>query len=189
MGNVNNSNPSTNKIVTASFEGFLRIFNPKKGEFIGDHLLIEKNLNDGILQVSIGKYGEENENLLAVLHSRTIAIYSVETNKDTTSLILVYRHELSRNSFNMTQGIFGKSHNELICVQSVDGLLTIINKDSIQLEITLPDFYLPGPFIYAKESDSFIVSNTNFEIECYRYSTLNMHVNTGKDKKIKPDWI
>lgn len=189
MGNVNNSNPSINKIVTGSFEGFLRIFSPNKGEFTGEHLLIEKNLNDGILQVAIGKYGDENENLLAVLHSRTLNIYSVETNKDTTSLILVYRHELSRNSFNLTQGVFGKAHNELIWVQSVDGLLTIINKDSIQLEISLPDFYLPGPFIYAKESDSFIISNTNFEIECYRYSTLNMHVNTGKDKKIKPDWI
>lgn len=127
-------------------------------------------------------YGEDSELLLAVLHSRSLVIYAVETNKDTTVLIVVYKHELSRNSFNFTQGPFGKAHNDLICVQSVDGQLTFINKDTIQMEVTLPDFYLPGPFVYAKDSDSFVISNTNFEIECYRYSNLNMHVNSGKDK-------
>ena len=189
MGNVNNSSPASNKIVVGSFEGFLRIYNPKQGDFRGEHLLVEKNLNDGILQVSMGVYGEDNDVLLAVLHSRMLVIYAVETNKDATQLISVYKHELSRNSFNFTQGQFGKAHHDMICVQSVDGLLTLINRDSVQMEVTLPDFYLPGPLIYAKHSDSFIISNTNFEIECYRYSTLNMIVNAAKDKKVKPDWV
>jgi Bardet-Biedl syndrome 9 protein len=127
--------------------------------------------------------------LLAVLHSKSLVIYAVETNHDTTQLATVFRHQLSRNSFNFTQGMFGKANHEMICVQSLDGLLTIINKDSVQMEITLPDFYLPGPLIYAKHSDAFVISNTNFEIECYRYSTLNMLVNSGKDKKsVKADW-
>jgi Bardet-Biedl syndrome 9 protein len=128
-------------------------------------LLIEQNLGDGILQVSLGVYGEDNDILLAVLHSRLLVIYAVETSDDTTQLIKVYQHELARNSFNFTQGSFGKAHNDMICVQSVDGMLTIVNKDTVQLEITLPDFYLPGPIVYAKHSDSFIISNTNFEIE------------------------
>lgn len=33
------------------------------------------------------------------------------------------------------------------------------------MEVTLPDFYLPGPILYAKHSDSLVISNTNFEIE------------------------
>ncbi len=154
------------------------------------HLLIEKNLGDGILQVSLGMFGEGGELLLAVLHSRMLVIYAVETVEDTTHLSTVYKHELTRNSFNcFTQGFFGKARNELICVQSVDGQLTIINRDTVQIEIVLPDFYLPGPVIYAKQSDSFIVSNTNLEIECYRYSTLNMQVEAGDKKTIKADWI
>lgn len=189
MGNVNNSVPTSNKIVVGSFEGYLRIFNPRQGNYRGDQMLIEKNLGDGILQVQLGKYGEDNDLLLAVLHSRSLVVYAVETDKDTSQLTKVYKHELSRNSFNFTQGPFGKSNHDLICVQSVDGMLTIINQDSIQMEVVLPDFYLPGPLVYAKHSDAFIISNTNFEIECYRYSTLNMIVNAAKDKKIKPDWI
>lgn len=128
-------------------------------------MLIEKNLNDGILQVGIGQYGEDNDLLLAVLHSRYLVIYGVTTSHETTELIQVYRHELDRNSFNFTQGYFGKAHHEMICVQSVDGMLTIVNQDSIQLQVTLPDFYLPGPLIFAKHSDAFIVTNTSFEIE------------------------
>lgn len=181
MGNVNNSIPFTNKIIVGSFEGFLRIFHPKKGNYKSDHLLIEQNLNDGILQVSLGMYGEDSDILLAVLHSKILVVYAVETVEGTTQLMTVFKHQLSRNSFNFTQGKFGKARNELIWVQSVDGQFTILNKDTVQIEVTLPDFYLPGPVIYAKHSDSFIVSNTNFEIECYRYSTLNMHVET-RDK-------
>lgn len=114
MGNVNNSIPFSNKIIVGSFEGFLRIFHPKKGNYKSDHLLIEKNLNDGILQVSLGMFGENSEILLAVLHSRMLVVYVVETNEDTTQLMSVYKHELSRNSFNFTQGMFGKARNELI---------------------------------------------------------------------------
>jgi Bardet-Biedl syndrome 9 protein len=189
VGNVDNSTPASNKIVVGSFEGFLRIYQPSKGEFKGRHLLLEKNLNDGILQVSIGKYGEHNEILLAVLHSKMLVIYAVESDKDRTQIATVYKHELSRNSFNFTQGCFGKSHHDMIWVQSVDGLLTIINRDSIDLEVTLPDFFLPGPLIYAKDSDSFIISNTNFEIECYRLPNLKIIVNSGKEKSMKPDWV
>ena len=185
---MNNSVPSSNKIVVGSFQGFLRIFEPKKGNYKSDHLLIEQNLNDGILQVSLGKFSDDSDLLLAVLHSRSLVIYAVESHGGTTQLASVFKHELSRNSFNFTQGMFGKARNELICIQSVDGQLTIVNKDTLQLEITLPDFYLPGPLIYAKHSDSLIITNTNFEIECYRYSTLNMLVEARDKKPIKPDW-
>lgn len=106
--------PATNKIIVGSFEGYLRIFNPRKGDYHGDHLLIEQNFNDGILQVSLGTYGDSNDLLLAVLHSRMLAVYYVETSNDTTQLILEYKHELARNSFNFTQGNFGKAPNEMI---------------------------------------------------------------------------
>lgn len=174
--------------MVGSFQGYLRIFEPQKGEYKSWQLLVEKNLEEGILQVGLGVFGDTGDLLLAVLHSRMLVIYAVETVEDTTQLSTVYKHELHRNSFNFTQGMFGKARNELICVQSVDGQLTIINKDTVQIEIVLPDFYLPGPLIYAKQSDSFIVSNTNLEIECYRYSTLNMQVEARDKKTIKADW-
>jgi len=39
--------------------------------------------------------------------------------------------------------------------------------------VQLPDFYLPGPVIYAEQSDSILISNTALEIESFKYSTLN----------------
>ena len=114
VGNINNAVPETNKIVTGSFEGYLRIYDPKSGSSSSDDLLLEKNLNDGILQVALGKYGDNNELLLAVLHARMLVIYAVETDRDSTQIATVYKHELSRNSFNFCQGQFGNSTNEQI---------------------------------------------------------------------------
>lgn len=55
------------------------------------------------------------------------------------------------------------------------------------MTVELPDFFLPGPLIYSPQTDSIILSNTSFEIEAYRYSTLNALA--GKDKKLLPDWV
>ena len=171
----------------ASFEGYLRIYAPKEGGFTHDHLILEKYLEDGILQIQIGKFTTVNEFNLAVLHSRRLSIYTVEREAEHSSkLVLQYEHQMDRNSFNFISGKFGKK--ELgICVQSIDGQLSFFNQETPQMQIQLADFYLPGPFIYAEDQDSIVVSNTCYEIECYSYATLNAQAN--QNKKAVPVWV
>ena len=74
----------------------------------------------------------------------------------------------------MVAGNFGKSAKAIICVQSVDGALFFFEHDVMLFQIQLPDFMIPGPIIYAETIDSVIVANTNLEIECYRYQSLQV---------------
>jgi len=40
---------------------------------------------------------------------------------------------------------------------------------------------IPGPIIYADNIDSIIVANTNLEIECYRYQSMQVSTNNNLD--------
>jgi hypothetical protein len=84
-------------------------------------------------------------------------------------------------------GKFGGSEQEMFCIQSVDGFLSFFSQETEHMVVQLPDFYLPGPFVYSAKSDSIIISNTAFEIESYRYSVLNAQAN--QNKKVVPNWV
>ena len=72
----------------------------------------------------------------------------------------------------MFYGKFGRSNSDLVCVQSMDGLLTVYNHGAVTLTQTLPNFLIPGPITYCSESDSFLVQNACFELECFSYQVL-----------------
>lgn len=86
-------------------------------------MILEKNLTLPILQVNCGCYSSAAEISLAVLHSRKLSVYTVNSTKEFSQLNKVYEHEFNRNAYNFTSGAFGGSHKEVICVQSVDGAL------------------------------------------------------------------
>ena len=65
------------------------------------------------------------------------------------TLKAVYEHSFNRNAFNFCSGAFGKSNKELLCVQSVDGTLFFLENESFLFKVQLPDFVIPGPFVYA----------------------------------------
>lgn len=76
-------------------------------------------------------------------------------------------------------GKFGNGSKQIICVQSVDGALFFMEHDVLLFQIQLPDFLIPGPLIFASAIDSLVVSNSNLEIECYRYHSLQAGTNNN----------
>jgi Bardet-Biedl syndrome 9 protein len=103
---------------------------------------------------------------------------------------LLYENSFDRNAFNFCVGTFGKSGKEMICVQSVDGMLYFYEYENFIFNVQLPDFLIPGPIIYSPNIDSIIVSNSSLELECYKFSSLNGMANSqGSEKKFHPDWL
>ena len=79
----------------------------------------------------------------------------------------------------MCKGSFGGVNHssnmgphEYICVQSMDGMLSIFEYESYSLSCFLPKVLLPGPFKYVPKTDSFITVSSNWELESYRYQNL-----------------
>ena len=53
IGNVDNDRNGSNKIVTGSLNGYLRIFYPQNKEYKIEDLMIEQQLGEPILQVEV----------------------------------------------------------------------------------------------------------------------------------------
>lgn len=72
----------------------------------------------------------------------------------------------------MTCGPFSGSSLDSICVQSLDGQLSVFEQEARVFDRYLPNFLVPGPLIYSPEMDSFLTCNSSFELECYKYQAL-----------------
>ena len=59
------------------------------------------------------------------------------------------------------------------------GALFFYESEVMLFQIQLPDFLIPGPLIYAETIDSLVITNSNLEIECYRYSSLQASTNNN----------
>ena len=102
----------------------------------------------------------------------------------------------------MCKGAFGghsSSSNadphEFLCVQSMDGMLSVYEYESFSLSCFLPKVLIPGPFKYVPKTDNFITVNSAWELESYRYQTLatsaknfERNQDTVKLKKIVPEY-
>ena len=62
-------------------------------------------------------------------------------------------------------------------IQSVDGALFFYEYDKVLFQVQLPDFLIPGPFLLASNIDSIIIANSNLEIECYQFQSLQAFTN------------
>ncbi|KAM5190167.1 protein PTHB1 isoform 1-T1 [Callospermophilus lateralis] len=211
LADVDNSGSGQDKIIVGSFMGYLRIFNPhpvKTGDGAqAEDLLLEVHLRDPILQVEVGKFVSGTEMLhLAVLHSRKLCVYSVSgtlgnvEHGNQYQLKLMYEHNLQRTACNMTYGSFGGvKGRDLICIQSMDGMLMVFEQESYAFGRFLPGSLLPGPLAYSSRTDSFITVSSCRQVESYKYQVLAFATDAdkrqeteqqklGSGKRLVVDW-
>jgi len=55
-----------------------------------------------------------------------------------------------------------------MCVMSMDGVLSFYEQETFSFQVYLPDFLLPGPFMYMEVTDSFIVATAGRMLESYK---------------------
>ncbi|XP_074913228.1 protein PTHB1 isoform X2 [Buteo buteo] len=197
VADVDNSGSGQDKIIVGSYMGYLRIFNPhpmKPGDGVQpEDLLLEVQLREPILQVEVGKFVSGTEGLhLAVLHCRKLCVYAVSgtlgnvEHGNQYQIKLMYEHNLQRTACNMTYGPFGGvKGRDLICIQSMDGMLMLFEQESYAFGRFLPGFLLPGPLTYNSRTDSFITVSSCRQIESYKYQVLAFA--TDADERQEPE--
>ncbi|XP_036102590.1 protein PTHB1 isoform X3 [Molossus molossus] len=211
LADVDNTGNGEDKIIVGSFMGYLRIFSPhpvKTGDGAqAEDLLLEVHLRDPILQVEVGKFVSGTETLhLAVLHSRKLCVYSVSgtlgnvEHGNQYQIKLMYEHNLQRTACNMTYGSFGGvKGRDLICIQSMDGMLMVFEQESYAFGRFLPGSLLPGPLAYSARTDSFITVSSCRQVESYKYQVLAFATDAdkrqeseqqklGSGKRLVVDW-
>lgn len=117
---------------------------------------------------------------------------------NTTTLQKVFQIKLKRTAANFASGVFGGSrpgHGDVpvqsLCVQSMDGVLSVCDGADVAFERFLPNFLLPGPLCYVAKTDSFVTVNSSCQLESYRYLTLANASSSQKDddgRRLKCDW-
>ncbi|KAM7176735.1 protein PTHB1 isoform 2-T3 [Macrochelys suwanniensis] len=171
VADVDNSGSGQDKITVGSYMGYLRIFNPhpvKPGDGMqAEDLLLEVQLRDSVLQVEVGKFVSK---LCVYAVSGTLG--NVEHGNQ-YQIKLMYEHNLQRTACNMTYGPFGGvKGRDLICIQSMDGMLMLFEQESYAFGRFLPGFLLPGPLTYSSRTDSFITVSSCQQVESYKYQVL-----------------
>ncbi|XP_029445637.1 protein PTHB1 isoform X2 [Rhinatrema bivittatum] len=89
---------------------------------------------------------------------------------------------------------------DLICIQSMDGMLMFFEQESYAFGRYLPGFLLPGPLSYSSRTDSFITVSSCRQIESYKYQVLAVAADAdtrqemeqhklGSGKRLVADWI
>ncbi len=173
VDNIDNENPPRNKIIIGSFSGFLRIYEPRFGNFKSDDLLYEKFYEKPILQVSGGNFIINSpDKQLAILQNKKLIVLQIFNLRNITQIKNCYEHKLNRNAYNFCLGRIGDRNYDIIFVQSVDGAISIYEQDSLVNMIGMSEVIIPGPINFLTRKESFIISNTNYEIECYSYNNL-----------------
>ncbi|ORC88367.1 Bardet-Biedl syndrome 9 [Trypanosoma theileri] len=193
VGNVDNDAAGENEIILGSFSGLLRVLRPtKKGAAQPEDTLFEREFGEPILQVACRPLepvmGGAARNLLAILFPKRLVLARVLRDKETMNeeetvggaLDVSYRlgmyHEarLKHTSYNFTYGTFGRTGHEMVCVQSMNGQLTIVDHNMIVLHCFIPStqFLLPGCLAYSPQRDYFITNNSAMNLVCYTFSSL-----------------
>lgn len=199
IGNIDNSVDGYDKLVVGSYQGLLRIYAPQEGGYIPAHMMLEKQM-DPIIQVAIGKFANVSSQLhLAVLHPRLLSVYIlgwVQNDQGTQyNLTTVYTLSLERTAFNMTWGPFGGAKGkDLICVQSMDGMLSFFQHDAFIFSCFLPDFLVPGPLGHLPRADSIVTVTSAHVLQSFKYQSFAVAAKTpgapdaSTKKKIAPDF-
>ncbi|XP_074605309.1 Bardet-Biedl syndrome 9 [Brevipalpus obovatus] len=188
IANIDNNPDGSDKMITGSLEGILRIYTTcSSSDEISslkpsqaNDLLLEVDLKLPILQISCGHLLTDSKSLhLAVLHPRKFSVYSISTTHGVAdhgsayNILLLYEHSLPKSSYNFVLGPFGQiKDRDFICIQSLDGTLFFYEQESFAFSRQLPEVLLPGPLIYLATNDSFVLSSSSWCIESYRYQVL-----------------
>ncbi|XP_066916421.1 protein PTHB1-like [Clytia hemisphaerica] len=195
IANIDNNPNGFDKVIVGSLNGVLRIYTPQADGFKPEHLMLEMQMNNPILQLSAGKFVPASEALhLAVLHPRMLCVYSVTAVSGSVehgnhyTIAMVYEHKLERSASSMVYGAFGNvKKSDFMCVLSMDGVLSFYEQETFSFKAYIPDFLLPGPLLYLGVTDCFVISTAGRLIECYKYRNLAAS-SQNKAKKIIPEW-
>jgi len=197
VANIDNDPKGQVKVVTGSFQGYLRIYTPRQQGYKVDDLM-EFRLDDPILQLEAGRFVGQtaaSKLSLAVLHPRKLVVYNVVAIGSSGKMVTqaseatsyydlnkVYEHRLERTAYNMCYGSFGGVYGkDYIAVQSMDGQLSFFEQESFAFSRFLPNALVPGALTYVAKTDSFVTANAHMEVECYKYQVLG--ASQGAEKK------
>ncbi|KAM3129039.1 hypothetical protein pb186bvf_018883 [Paramecium bursaria] len=166
-------------IYVASFSGLIRIFKPDRGPFKPDQMVLEINLENPIMQILIGYFQQK---CLCVLLFKKVAFYTLQ-------FVLIKEFNLARNAFNMCSGTFGGVRKDMICIQSCDATLMIYEAETFNCmcQLSTEYFAIPGPIIYQFSQDAFILQNSCYELEQYKYSNL-VAMAQKQEKRAQFNW-
>ncbi|NWY50689.1 PTHB1 protein, partial [Chionis minor] len=89
---------------------------------------------------------------------------------------------------------------DLICIQSMDGMLMLFEQESYAFGRFLPGFLLPGPLTYSSRTDSFITVSSCRQVESYKYQVLAFATDADErqeteqqklssGKRVAVDWV
>ena len=180
MARIRASSSVEHQIVTGSFSGQLRVFNPAHPDFSPAHVLLEHQLGEPILQVAFGRFHSSCDACVAVLHPRRLALYQLvppdAASEDIPFLEVVHLASqlIPHSAANMVFGAFGGKATALegILVQALDGQVYLF-EDGQQVHVTyLEDFLLPGPLLYLAETDQIVTCTSSFQLQAYSYSSI-----------------
>lgn len=180
VGNVDNSPRARTKIVTGSFSGMLRIYQPSGSEYLPSDLLLESQMAEPILQVAIAHFLPGAPNALAVLHPRCLEVYQVTRPRtaadDEVPFLEMQRqrqHAIPHTAANFCFGRFrGDTSADQILVQAYDGQVYIFENGSLIQTTFFEDFLVPGPIVFARDTDSIITCSSAFELQSFSYLSL-----------------
>ena len=91
--------------------------------------------------------------------------------KSSTNIINCYDHKLKRNWHNFYHGHIGERNYDLVFIQSIDGEISIYEHSFINL-VSFDEEIFPVQIDVINRKDSFVITNTAYEVECYGYNVL-----------------
>lgn len=180
---------SSNIVVTASLQGWVRGFRPHRGDYSPQDLIFELQV-ESVLQIESGAFSHMSSETLAILHPRSLEVFSFHA----SGLRIIFELKLQRNAFNFAFGKFGTYSDvgrDFICIQSSDGALGFYEQENYLFAVQLPGFLSPGPFLYCNSIDSFLLCNSNMQLECYKYSRLKeaaQKFKQGSESTFECEW-
>ncbi|KAG8198697.1 hypothetical protein JTE90_015519 [Oedothorax gibbosus] len=211
VANIDNNTEKSDKIITGSHIGVLRIYKPlpikledgSYSSFRPDDLLLETQFNSPIIHIGVGVLSSTSELLhLAVLHPFKLSVFLVSAVHGSVEhgtqckLSLIYEHNLQRHAFSFIIGHFGGIQGkEMMCIQCLDGTLCFFEQERFSFSRFLPKSLIPGPICYVPKTDSFVTIN-GFSVESYRFQALASATDENtegenlvfKGKKVVPEW-
>jgi Bardet-Biedl syndrome 9 protein len=184
VGSADNRKDASQTVVVGSLQGVLRIWRPEKRDYSPGDLLLEQDLGAPILQVSLGNFSRQfGPTCIGVLHPRVFSVYELsnslaaqgDSGSGIVQLHLLYSHQLQHVAHMFCFGPFGKrspQDNDIVCVQSMDGLLSFFDDRAFLFARFLPLFLVPGPLNYVRDTDSFVTVNSSFELMSIKFQSI-----------------
>ena len=118
------------RIVVGSFDGKIRVYDPREPTYKPQHLILEKDEGKPILQVCIIRFDEESiEDMIVLLFSKGFIVYNFHPGQEGLMLKNEARDDnIDRLCYNMCPCYIGGEG--ILCVQSQEGMLSFYNKSS-----------------------------------------------------------